>query len=281
MTDTADILISGGGPAGLAAAACFGAAGYSVICVDPTPPVTDEHAEGADMRTTAILQPGRALLAQAGLWDALAPSASPLHVMQIVDAGTDQPAQRAFHASDLGEAPFGWNLPNWLLRKAFLDRIADLPNVSFRPGVGFAGYVPRTAHAQVRLSDGSRAQVQLVIGADGRASPVRHAAHIDARTTRYGQKALAFAVTHPIPHDNISTEIHRSGGPFTFVPLPDLDGQPRSAVVWMEKGPEAKRLISLDGRRAVIRRVVNQGRLHGRSQRSFHKTRNEVTRLGI
>lgn len=52
-------------------------------------------------------------------------------------------------------------------------------------------------------------------------------------------------LTHPMPHDNVSTEIHRSGGPFTLVPLPDRDGQPCSAVVWMERGPEAERLAAL------------------------------------
>ena len=47
---------------------------------------------------------------------------------------------------------------------------------------------------------------------------------------RFGQKALAFAVTHSIPHKNISTEIHNSGGPFTLVPLPDYNGKPSSAL---------------------------------------------------
>jgi 2-octaprenyl-6-methoxyphenol hydroxylase len=80
---------------------------------------------------------------------------------------------------------------------------------------------------------------------------VREGAGIGVRTLRYGQKALAFAVTHPIPHDNVSTEIHRSGGPFTLVPLPDWTGadgvaRPSSAIVWMERGPEIKRLMSLD-----------------------------------
>jgi 2-octaprenyl-6-methoxyphenol hydroxylase len=80
---------------------------------------------------------------------------------------------------------------------------------------------------------------------------VREAAKIGVRTTRYGQKALAFAVTHPIPHGNVSTEVHRSGGPFTLVPLPDFTGadgvaRPSSAVVWMERGPEIARLAGLD-----------------------------------
>ncbi|MEL6701547.1 MAG: FAD-dependent monooxygenase, partial [Pseudomonadota bacterium] len=69
---------------------------------------------------------------------------------------------------------------------------------------------------------------------DGRNSPMRQAAGIEVMTTRYGQKALAFAVTHDAPHDNISTEVHQSGGPFTLVPLPDHDGKSSSAIVWMD-----------------------------------------------
>jgi 2-octaprenyl-6-methoxyphenol hydroxylase len=74
---------------------------------------------------------------------------------------------------------------------------------------------------------------------------MREAAGIAVKTTRYGQKALAFAVTHAAPHNDVSTEIHRSGGPFTLVPLPDRDGQACSAVVWMETGPEVLRLAAL------------------------------------
>jgi len=88
-------------------------------------------------------------------------------------------------------------------------------------------------------------EARLLVAADGRNSPMRQALGIGVRTTRFGQKALAFAVTHPVPHDNVSTEIHRSGGPFTLVPLPDRDGGPCSAIVWMETGPEAARLAAL------------------------------------
>jgi 2-octaprenyl-6-methoxyphenol hydroxylase len=75
---------------------------------------------------------------------------------------------------------------------------------------------------------------------------MREAAGIPVKTTRYGQKALAFAVTHPVPHENVSTEIHRSGGPFTLVPLPDYQGLPSSAVVWMERGPRASELLQME-----------------------------------
>lgn len=248
-TQDIDILVSGGGVAGLTAAAVFGTAGFSVICVDPTPPITERDATGSDQRTTAFLQPAQELLEQAGLWQRLAPHAAALQVMRIVDAGGDTPEPRLtreFNASDISDKPFGWNLPNWLLRREMVARLDDLANVDFRPGTGTAHLFTRTGEARVRLSDGTSARARLVIAADGRNSPTREAAQISVKTTRYGQKALAFSVTHPIPHDNVSTEIHRSGGPFTLVPLPDRDGLPSSAVIWMERGGEIKRLAALD-----------------------------------
>lgn len=243
-----DIIISGGGVAGLTAAAAFGTSGHSVLCVDPTPPVTERDAEGADMRSTAFLQPSRQVLEDAGLWDRFAPHAMPLQVMRIVDAGGAEPEPRLtkdFDAADISDQPFGWNLPNWLLRRETAARLAELPDVAFRPGLATSRVLIRDSEALVTLSDGTRAAGRLLIAADGRNSTVREALDIPVRTTRYGQKALAFAVTHPIPHGNVSTEIHRSGGPFTLVPLPDWQGQPSSAVVWMEKGPEALRLARL------------------------------------
>jgi 2-octaprenyl-6-methoxyphenol hydroxylase len=248
MREATDILISGGGVAGLTAACAFGSAGFRVICVDPAPPVTAAEDDGADLRTTAFLQPSVPVLDAAGLWSRLAPHAAALQVMRIIDAGGELPEARLikdFDAADISDAPFGWNLPNWLLRREMVARLAELPNVSFRPGTGFSRMLTRDAEALVTLTDGTLVAARLVIGADGRNSPVREALGIAVRTTRYGQKALAFAVTHDIPHQNVSTEVHRKGGPFTLVPLPDRDGRPASAVVWMETGPEVARLAAL------------------------------------
>ncbi|MCX7287816.1 MAG: UbiH/UbiF family hydroxylase [Rhodobacterales bacterium] len=248
MRQTVDILISGGGVAGLASACVFGAQGFRVVCVEPTIPVTEAEADGADLRTTAILQPSVRVLADAGLWARLAPHAAALQVMRIVDAGGDAPVARKtkdFDAADISDAPFGWNLPNWLLRREMMARLTELPDVSFRPGVGFSRMLVRDDAALVTLTDGTQVAARLVIGADGRNSPLREALGIGVRTFRYGQKALAFAVAHDPAHENVSTEVHRSGGPFTLVPLPDRDGTPASAVVWMETGPEVDRLLAL------------------------------------
>lgn len=244
MHDT-DILISGGGVAGLTAAAAFGTAGFRVTIVEPDAQVTEATAQGADLRTTAFLTPSLKVLEAAGLWTRLAPHAAALKVMRIVDAGGPEPKARLtrdFEASEISDQPFGYNLPNWLLRREILARLADLPNVTFRPGLATTGLTTRATEARVTLSGGSTLSAKLVLAADGRNSTMRQAAGIGVKTIRYGQKALVLSVTHPRPHDNISTEIHRSGGPFTLVPLADPHA---SAVVWMERGPEALRLATL------------------------------------
>lgn len=243
-----DILIAGGGIAGLTAALALGSAGFSVLCVDPAPP-PNADAPAADLRTTAILQPGQRLLDRTGLWTDLAPIAAPLQTMRIVDAGAADETPDVvceFAASDLSELPFGWNIANRQLLAALHARIDTLENVTFRPGCKVTGYLGRSTEARMRLDTGETLRARLAIAADGRHSPTRAAAGIGTRTMRYGQKALAFTVTHTLPHGNISTEIHRTGGPFTLVPLPDRNGQPASAVVWMDEGPECLRRMDLD-----------------------------------
>jgi 2-octaprenyl-6-methoxyphenol hydroxylase len=263
---SADIAIAGGGVAGLTAAALFGTLGFSVLCMDPAAPVTDAAKPGADLRTTAFLQPAIALLAKAGLWDRLLPQAAPLQVMRIVELGPDgAPAlSRDFRAEDISDAPFGWNLPNWLLRREMLARLKALPQVRFMPGVALSGLIPRAEAAHFTLSNGARGVARLLIGADGRDSFIRKALGISVHRQDYGQMALTFAVTHARPHQGVSTEVHRDGGPFTLVPLPDHEGQPASAVVWMVPGAEAARLMALPEAAFAAEATTRAGGLWGK-----------------
>ena len=147
----ADVLVAGGGVAGLTAAAAFASAGFRVLCVDPVPPVTSADAEGADLRSTAFLMPALALLDRAGLGARLEPHAAPLRVMRIVDAGGAAGSIRTtadFAAEEAGSDIFGWNLPNWLLRREMVARLAELPSAELR-----AGGTRRAGHAAHRRRD--------------------------------------------------------------------------------------------------------------------------------
>lgn len=245
----ADIVVAGGGIAGLTAAACFANEGFQVICVEPQVPGLEGPTEGADLRSTAFLEPAIDLLKDAGLWDGLAPLATDLRVMRLADAGGDASELREvadFDATEVGQPRFGANLPNWAIRQQMRAAVPTLPGVTLLEGVRVTRATPRTTGMILTLSDGRQLRTPLAVAADGRDSFLRQCAGIGVRRWDYGQRALVFAVSHPIPHENISTEIHRSGGPFTLVPLPDQDGLPHSAVVWMETGPKAATLATMD-----------------------------------
>ena len=241
-----DILIAGGGIAGLTAAARLGRDGHSVLLVDPAPlapPVT------GDLRTTAYLQPAIQTLSNADAWADMQSHGAELRKMRIVDAGGAERAPRDtvdFDGAETGVGAFGWNIPNIAARAALLDAIARLPNVRIRHETRVTGYVTRTDHAMLRTDAGDQIQTRLVVAADGRDSTLRRLAGIRHKRWEYGQRGLVFVVTHPNPHQGISTEIHRTGGPLTLVPMPDLDGKPCSSIVWMVPGPRAQELSAMD-----------------------------------
>ena len=287
MRQTTDIFISGGGIAGLTAALTLSHLGFRVSVADPTPPASNAETTGADLRSTAFLQPARELFEEADLWASLAPHATPLETLAVIDCTGNPPVprtERAFKSSDLGAPAFGWNLPNWLTRKVLTERLQATENADLLLGVGFRSILTREREAIVTLTEGSRLRAKLAIAADGRASPLRDALGITTDITRYGQKALAFVVTHPEPHQNVSTELYLSGGAFTLVPLPDVAGTPASAVVWMNNGAEAARLMALEpddfSEAATIRSCNALGPLTLASQRtSWPVVTQRATRL--
>ena len=241
-----DILIAGGGIAGLSAAARLGAEGYSVALVDPS---SLAQSGSGDLRTTAFLQPAISTLTTAGAWPAMRAHGAELRVMRIVDAGGVERAPREtvdFDGTETGSSCFGWNVPNAAARAALLATIENMPNVRLHPNSSVTGYVPRLDHAILRTDDGTVLAAKLVVAADGRDSGLRRLAGIRHRRWEYGQQALVFAVTHNAPHNGVSTEIHRTGGPLTLVPMPDHDGRPCSSVVWMTSGPRAVELMDRD-----------------------------------
>ncbi len=266
-----EILIAGGGIAGLSAAVRLAADGHQIVIVDPAPaaPANAENTPAPasadeievkngttppqDLRTTAFLKPGIDTLTYAGVWDDMQASGAQLRVMRIIDAGGTEriPRETAdFDGAETKDGFFGWNITNIAAKAALLRKIATLDNVRLINECKVTAFAPPTAAgpgpAIVTLSDGQKFAASLVLAADGRNSTLRDLAGIRFNRWSYDQDALVFVVSHETPHDNVSTEIHRSGGPLTLVPMPDHDGKPCSSVVWMVPHARAQQLSTLD-----------------------------------
>lgn len=238
-----EIVIVGAGLSGLIATAIFGRQGFDVICCNAQESIGNS---ADDNRVTAFLGPSIELLKEAVDWEKLLPFARPLSRMQIVDAA-NSPQSQEFRSEMIDEASFGYAVPNGRLIAALEKRVSSLPNVAIWQNARMVKQLPRLSEIVLTLAGDKNRLVrsQLAIAADGRESVLRSSAGIASRRVGFDQKAISFDVVHSEPHQDETVEIYASGGPFTLVPIDNLGGKFASAVVWMEKGVQAARLMAL------------------------------------
>ena len=223
------VAVVGAGPTGLLTAHLLQRAGFDVTLYGQTQ-TADEHR-----RTVALLEGSVALLRDAGAWDVVAPHATPLEVMRLVDdtGRLFSAPSVTFAASEMGDAAFGYNVAASDLSAALAERYAGDRVAEPVAAVGTGEQV--TVHA-----GGDRRRFDIVVGADGRGSIVRRDAGIGVRSWSYDQAALVTVLDHEFDHDETSTEFHRRVGPFVLVPMAGR----RSSVVYCDRPDAIERLAS-------------------------------------
>jgi len=234
-SDIYDVVVVGGGPAGLAAAIAVAQTGATTALIARRLPYSDN-------RTTALLGGSVDLLQALDVWPRTRDKAAQLQVMRLVDdtGRLIRAPEVRFSCDEIGLEAFGYNIENRALLAALEERTAELPTLT-RFDDEAAAVDPQDDAATIHTGQRKKLSARLVIGADGRQSLCREAAGIAVNRRELHQAALTFNITHSRPHRNISTEFHTPQGPCVFVPLPG----DRSSVVWVAAPREAERLIAL------------------------------------
>ncbi len=234
---TAEVVVVGGGAAGLTAAIALAGGGVETVLVAGA-------ARQGDNRTTALLTGSVTALGTLGVWERCCEQAAPLKIMRIIDdtARLLRAPEVRFAAEEIGLEAFGHNIENRHLLAALRARANEMPALTILDDDADAVTLDDSrAAVRVRLKRGETIEARLAVGAEGRRSLCRAAAGIETDGRRYPQTALTCNLDHSRPHGNISTEFHTEAGPFTLVPLP---GQ-RSSLVFVADPAEAPRLSEL------------------------------------
>ena len=234
-TDAVEVVVVGGGPAGLTAALALASAGVSTALVAPP--------RARDNRTTALHRSSITALETLGVWQRCRRDAAPLCAIRIVDDTSRlmRAPEVSFEAAELGYEAFGYNIENKHLVAALRARAAEFR--AFRRIEEAATSIELGEDGvTVSLVGGERVRARLAAGADGRNSICRIAAGIPLDSRTCPQTALAVNFQHTRPHHNVSTEFHTETGPFTLVPLPGL----RCGLVCVVDRLQAEDLLLLD-----------------------------------
>jgi 2-octaprenyl-6-methoxyphenol hydroxylase len=244
MSERFDVVIVGGGMAGMSLGAALAGSGLSVAVVERLDPAVLKEA-AFDGRTTSIAHGSAQVLRGIGLWPLIEAGAEPILDIRVADghpARGISPLFLHYDHTEVGIDPFGYIVENRDLRDGLFRLAADLPTLEIIAPASVDETVRRADGATVSLSDGRRLECALVVGADGRNSPLRNAAGIQAIAFRYDQTAIVCTVKHERAHAGVAVELFLPGGPFAMLPMTG----DRTNIVWTERSALASEYMALD-----------------------------------
>lgn len=221
----AEVVIVGGGPAGLALACALDAAGIDPLVFERQPAVRlrDPVEDGRDI---ALTHRSRRVLESLGIWSRLPiADVSPLQEARVVDDGARPELRIAPKGGS--DRPLGWLVPNHHIRRATFEEF-EQRGLRLECDASVTRLERSSGRATVTLADGRTRSAPLVVAADSRFSEVRRMAGIGASMRDFGHTAFVGRIAHERDNDGVAWECFRHGCTLALLPL---NGRQASVVV--------------------------------------------------
>jgi len=260
-----DIVIIGGGLVGASLACALQAATDRMRTGARAQPLRVLVTEAAahvdaspsfDARSTALSYGSQRIYQRLGLWDRLAPHATPIHHIHVSDRGHFGAVR--LDSETMNVEALGQVIENRHLGEVLMQALTTAPDIDFLCPASIVS--ARHAQAGMTLTVATQKQAQeqahaqketreisasLVVLADGGKSTLCQQLGIGMRVEHYGQKAIIANVAFEKSHDNVAYERFTDSGPLAVLPLATLAGDHRGALIWTLTHEDADATIGL------------------------------------
>ncbi|EPQ56623.1 ubiquinone biosynthesis hydrox [Gloeophyllum trabeum ATCC 11539] len=294
-----DVVIVGGGPAGLALASALGSKPHvrqttkvALIEAGDLAKIREWHLPAGSFsnRVSSLTNASQYFLESIGAWRYVDETrTAPMEEMQVWDGISD--ARITYVASELGfrhPTQDGSSVPqmarmteNLNLQRALLRHLSSVSEVQLLDKTKVSSIIREDREGGgwplVHLSDGRVLRARLLIGADGFNSPVRSYAGISSYGWAYPTQAIVATLSHqprsPLQGPN-TTAYQRflPTGPIAFLPLSPTE----SSLVWSTR-PHLAQILTKSNPDVLTSMINAAFRLPEVSIRHLHKLISDTT----
>ena len=255
MADEYDIVVAGGGMVGISLALKLGEAlpdDTRILLVEGFPLPEQAGADAPayhpsfDARSTALSYGSRLIYDSIGVWEDLAPGLCPIETIHVSSRGHFGSAVLA--ADDYDWPALGYVVENAQMGTALVQALHRQGRVSLLSPARVTGVELGEDFAELALQhpEVTSVRTRLVVVADGAESGLRELLGVAVAAKAYEQHALITNVATAKSHKGCAFERFTDEGPLALLPLNDIDGRHRSALVWTLPPERAEALVAAD-----------------------------------
>jgi len=217
MQTAYDIVIIGGGPAGLSFACSMIEADVKVLVVEKSniDAIANPQADGREIALTHL---SLKILKKLGVWDLINQAeVAPLREAKVFDG--DSPSLLNFKSDDSSIEALGYLVPNYQVRQALYQRVQQADNITLMTEAMVDNVEYLEDHSAVLFADGTIINAKLVIAADSRFSNIRRKVGIPALMKDFSKVMIVTKMEHEKTHNNIALECFDYGQTLALLPM--------------------------------------------------------------
>jgi ubiquinone biosynthesis UbiH/UbiF/VisC/COQ6 family hydroxylase len=217
MQTAYDIVIIGGGPAGLSFACSMIEADVKVLVVEKSniDAIANPQTDGREIALTHL---SLKILKKLGVWDLIDHAqVAPLREAKVFDG--DSPSLLNFKSDDSSIEALGYLVPNYQVRKALYQRVQQADNITLMTEAMVDNVEYLEDHSAVLFADDTTINAKLVIAADSRFSNIRRKVGIPALMKDFSKVMIVTKMEHENTHNNIALEYFDYGQTLALLPM--------------------------------------------------------------